>query len=46
VDRVLWANPLEFYGQSGRLLPDAAADRDDTALFAGNSVLRGARPEA
>jgi uncharacterized protein len=46
VDRVLWANPRDFYGRSGRLLPDAAADRDDAALFAGNSVLRGARPEA
>jgi len=46
VDRVLWENPVAFYGQSGRLLPAVAADRDDTALFAGNSVLRGVRPEA
>ena len=46
VDRVLWDNPVAFYGQSGRLLPEVTADRDDTALFAGNSVLRGARPEA
>lgn len=46
VDRVLWDNPVAFYGQSGRLLPEAGAGRDDAALFAGNSVLRGARPEA
>ncbi|GAA1377232.1 TatD family hydrolase [Catellatospora chokoriensis] len=38
VDRVLWRNPVEFYGQSGRL------DLDDVATegaFAGNSILRG-----
>ncbi|MEU7823478.1 TatD family hydrolase [Catellatospora sp. NPDC049133] len=38
VDRVLWRNPVEFYGQSGRL------DLDETgaeATFAGNSILRG-----
>ena len=46
VERVLWANPVAFYGQSGRLLPEVSGDRDDAALFAGNSVLRGARPEA
>jgi predicted metal-dependent TIM-barrel fold hydrolase len=46
VDLVLWDNPVAFYGQSGRLLPEVGAGRDDTALFAGNSVLRGARPEA
>jgi uncharacterized protein len=50
VDRVLWRNPVEFYGQSGRLLLDDAAagttDRtaDPGATFAGNSILRGARP--
>jgi predicted metal-dependent TIM-barrel fold hydrolase len=40
VDQVLWRNPVEFYGQSGRLSleSDAAA-----AEFAGNSILRGAR---
>jgi predicted metal-dependent TIM-barrel fold hydrolase len=38
VDRVLWRNPVEFYGQSGRLeLADIAAD----ATFAGNSIMRG-----
>ena len=38
VDRVLWRNPVEFYGQSGRLELDAA-ERD--ATFEGNSILRG-----
>lgn len=40
VDRLLWRNPVEFYGQSGRLLldPDPAE-----ATFEGNSVLRGER---
>ena len=38
VDRVMWRNPVEFYGQSGRLdltgFPPAAS-------FAGSSILRG-----
>ncbi|MCM4082836.1 TatD family hydrolase [Paractinoplanes hotanensis] len=39
VDRVLWRNPVEFYGQSGRLdLTDLA---EAGATFAGNSILRG-----
>ncbi len=48
VDRVLWRNPVEFYGQSGRLLlaDDAALGADDGATYEGNSILRGARPEA
>ena len=48
VERVFWDNPVAFYGQSGRLLltgPAAEAAPDLTATFAGNSVLRGARPE-
>jgi hypothetical protein len=40
VDLVLWRNPVEFYGQSGRL--DLEAD-PAAAEFAGNSILRGAR---
>ncbi|MFJ6671855.1 TatD family hydrolase [Actinosynnema sp. NPDC091369] len=40
VDRVLWHNPVEFYGQSGRLMLDDTAPAD---TFAGNSVLRGER---
>jgi predicted metal-dependent TIM-barrel fold hydrolase len=47
VDRVLWRNPIEFFGQSGRLLldDDATSDAitDATATFEGNSVLRGSR---
>jgi hypothetical protein len=48
VDRVLWRNPVEFYGQSGRLeLPVTEAPESELALagdtFMGNSVLRGAR---
>jgi len=42
VDKVLWRNPVEFYGQSDRLvldeLPGFAASSE---TFAGNSVLRG-----
>lgn len=44
VDRLLWRNPVEFYGQSGRLLLDPV-DADQAATFEGNSVLRGQRPE-
>lgn len=54
VDAVLWRNPVAFYGQSGRLVLDelpgfgsgASAAGASTAAetFAGNSVLRGARP--
>ena len=42
VDKVLWRNPVEFYGQSDRLVLDELpgfARSPDT--FAGNSVLRG-----
>jgi predicted metal-dependent TIM-barrel fold hydrolase len=42
VDRVLWRNPVEFFGQSGRLLIDVP-EADATATFAGNSLLRGER---
>ncbi|MCP2168270.1 TatD family hydrolase [Goodfellowiella coeruleoviolacea] len=46
VDKVLWDNPVAFYGQSGRLvldpLPGFTASTD---TFAGNSVLRGGRPD-
>jgi len=40
VDQVLWRNPVEFYGQSGRLDLEGEATE---AEFAGNSILRGAR---
>jgi predicted metal-dependent TIM-barrel fold hydrolase len=39
VDRVLWRNPVEFFGQSGRL-DLSPADRPEAA-FAGNSIARG-----
>jgi predicted metal-dependent TIM-barrel fold hydrolase len=39
VDRVLWRNPVEFYGQSQKLdLSDVEAPE---ATFAGSSILRG-----
>jgi uncharacterized protein len=38
VDLVLWRNPVEFYGQSGRL---DLSDVEKEATFAGNSILRG-----
>jgi predicted metal-dependent TIM-barrel fold hydrolase len=38
VDRVMWRNPVEFYGQSGRL-ELSAKPLEDT--FAGSSILRG-----
>ncbi|MFI9814193.1 TatD family hydrolase [Saccharothrix variisporea] len=42
VDKVLWHNPVQFYGQSGRLLLDV---EEVGAVHAGtgNSVLRGER---
>jgi predicted metal-dependent TIM-barrel fold hydrolase len=38
VDKVLWRNPVAFYGLSGRLQLDVQAPE---ALFEGNSILRG-----
>jgi uncharacterized protein len=43
VDRVVWRNPVEFFGQSGRLLLDDTGERDLAATFEGNSLLRGER---
>jgi predicted metal-dependent TIM-barrel fold hydrolase len=39
VDLLLWRNPVEFYGQSGRL--DLSDVEEKEATFAGNSILRG-----
>ena len=39
VDLVLWRNPVEFYGQSGRLDLSDVEEKEPT--FAGNSILRG-----
>ncbi|WP_142003959.1 TatD family hydrolase [Amycolatopsis cihanbeyliensis] len=47
VDTVLWRNPVEFYGQSGKLMLDEIDGAEPTGeTFAGNSVLRGARPDS
>jgi len=49
VDRVLWQNPVDFYGQSGALVLDPIPGFDGAELggagatFEGNSLLRGAR---
>jgi hypothetical protein len=42
VDKVLWQNPVDFYGQSGRL-DVSGLEVAPAALYEGNSVLRGAR---
>lgn len=39
VDQVLWGNPVEFFGQSGRL--DVSAVPEPAASFADNSIQRG-----
>ncbi|WUH90945.1 TatD family hydrolase [Streptomyces sp. NBC_00433] len=39
VDRVLWRNPADFYGQSGRL--DLSPAQEQPAAFAGNTLARG-----
>jgi uncharacterized protein len=42
VDKVLWQNPVAFYGQSDRLVLDELPGFAPSAeTFAGNSVLRG-----
>ncbi|MGP3948699.1 TatD family hydrolase [Streptomyces sp. 7N604] len=47
VDKVMWQNPVAFYSQSGRLVPETAAESPDSAhgtalpVFAGNSLARG-----
>ena len=43
VDKVVWRNPLEFFGQSGRLILDDLGERDLAATFEGNTLLRGER---
>ncbi len=45
IERIVWENPVRFFGQSGRLdLPESAARIDQRELYAGNSVLRGQTP--
>ena len=45
VDRVLWRNPIEFFGRSGRLDLTDLTDLQDAdapgATFAGNTIVRG-----
>jgi len=43
IDRVVWRNPVEFFGASGRLILEGLGERDLTATFEGNTVLRGER---
>lgn len=46
VQRLVWDNPITFFGQSGRVeVGSTAGAPDPQATFAGNSILRGARPE-
>jgi len=46
IEQVVWRNPIQFFGQSGRLdLSLVETPRiDQTRLFEGNSVLRGQTP--
>lgn len=49
IQRIVWDNPVAFFGQTGRLdLADLgeAADADRGQRFENNSVLRGERPDA
>ncbi|WP_420000369.1 TatD family hydrolase [Streptomyces boninensis] len=41
VDRVLWRNPVTFYGQSGRLELADGTGAQAAGLYAGNSIARG-----
>ncbi len=47
VETIVWHNPIAFFGQTGRIETQelaGPADFDQTALFEGNSVLRGQVP--
>lgn len=47
IETIVWANPVRFFGQSGRLNIGATPDRpaiDQRQLWEGNSVLRGQPP--
>ena len=43
IEKVVWDNPVKFFGQSGRLELDTPKV-DQRELFEGNSVLRGQQP--
>jgi predicted metal-dependent TIM-barrel fold hydrolase len=47
IERIVWTNPVTFFGQSGRLDLGPTEDSpaiDQTQLWEGNSVLRGQQP--
>jgi uncharacterized protein len=47
IERIVWTNPVTFFGQSGRLDLGPTKDSpaiDQTQLWEGNSVLRGQQP--
>ena len=47
IEKIVWRNPVAFFGQSGRLDLDPTGDSpaiDQTQLWEGNSVLRGQQP--
>lgn len=47
IETIVWQNPIAFFGQTGRIETRelaGPADFDQTALFEGNSVLRGQAP--
>ena len=49
VERVLWENPIEFFGQSGQFTREsleADVHFDQAELYEGNSVLRGQAAKA
>jgi predicted metal-dependent TIM-barrel fold hydrolase len=43
IDQIVWRNPVEFFGQSGRLILDDIEEPDLTATYEGSGVLRGER---
>lgn len=43
IDRLVWRNPVEFFGQSERLILDDISEPDLSATFEGSGVLRGER---
>ena len=47
IDKIVWDNPVAFFGQSGRFNGDEISERprvDQRELHSGNSVLRGQAP--
>jgi uncharacterized protein len=43
IEQVVWRNPVEFFGQSGRLLLDDLGEADLTLTYEGSGLLRGER---